>query len=302
MENVAKINLVVQKCQDCPYFRTEDKNAYCSEKTAMKLVINDEQKIPDHCPFVLKRLDEVIKTITESTISVIPKKYIYQIERKQKNNDPDYKFGIDNGFEHINQISDIGLRLFDECMKYGFCNKESIQKQKSMFLIAAYLHDTGLADTPKSNVTHSMEIAKKYLSSTKVDIDEKDAEVIYLAISKYSTGARLETLLDAVLALSDQMDVTRDRILRAITPGETEFLKVKQVELNFFGATTKPDGIALRYVATNGFDPVLAFKTWPKRILVPWMVAQKYFRLRDFRFYVNQERYDVKALLRKIQS
>ena len=124
-------------------------------------------------PFVLKRLDEVIKTITESTISVIPKKYIYQIERKQKNNDPDYKFGIDNGFEHINQISDIGLKLFDECMKYGFCNKESIQKQKSMFLIAAYLHDTGLADTPKSNVTHSTEIAKNIYLVQKLILTRK---------------------------------------------------------------------------------------------------------------------------------
>ena len=308
MKNVAKINLTIENCKDCPFFKKDEKTGKmkCLREARVKVVIREEEQIPDNCPFVLERLDKVLEIMHNLPMTRIPAKCVFQVEKKQKNGDPDRHFNTDNGFKHLRRVIKMGLKLFEECLRFGFCEKDSFEKQKKLFEIAALMHNTGLDEAPKSYVVHSVEIARKYLSeSGKVDIGEEDVEVICSAISNQLTGLRIESPVTAVLALANQMDAVGERVLRTPVFGESEFLKIKKVSLEFFGSRECPEFAVLRYLTnepTDKFEPMAAFKAFPKRLSLIAKVLKDFFNISDFRFYVNQERYDAEEIIKAVTA
>lgn len=298
MRNIAKINLELEHCTDCPYCRKPQGYAefYCQHDLKTPGVeVGDGEEIPDYCPFVIERLQNVIKTIEDCTAGVIPKKFINQVEKKQKD-DPNPKFGADHGFRHIKRVTEIGMDFLESCVGYGFSSTNTVLKEKLLFKIAATMHDIGLADSSRNHAIHSAELAKKYLSGGKVDIDLEDAYTIVHAISNHSDGQEINTIVDAALILADKLDVTGDRIVRVTDKITAEVLKIEKAEFHLYGKLGKGEGAELKYTVDDGFN-VSILKEWPKCVSIPYRVATEFLGLSEFRFLINDEEVDFKKVL-----
>lgn len=298
MRNVAKLNLEFERCVDCPYCtKPDDGKDFCCQHKLKKSVpeVGDGERVPDSCPFVIMRLQEVMKTIRDGTSSSIPKKFIVQIERKQKD-DPNPKFFADHGWEHIRRVTAIGKRFLDDCVIYGYSSEETVEKEKLLFEIAAYMHDIGLADTFRNHEIHSEELAKKYLSGPKIDIDIEDACTITHAIYNHSKGEETDTIIDAALILADKLDMTAKRVARAEDDITREMLKIQNVEFKIVGESGIPRSVELRYETEPGFKP-LKLKDWPKAVSIPYQITTEFLGLSEFKFIVNNEEVDIKEII-----
>ena len=296
MSNIAKINLSLSCCAECPYVRKNGGEYYCTHDLKnLGLSVGGGDKIPDFCPFVLKRLEEVLKTMDSVSGYSIPKKYINQIERKQVD-DPNPKFGADHGWKHAARVYKYGASFLESLIPYGLNSPDCIQKQELMLAIAAKMHDIGLADSAQNHSIHSAELTKKYFESKKVDIDLEDACVIAHAIYNHSDGEVTNTMVDAALILGDKLDVTSERIVRVTDKITAELTKVESVEYTIFGTNGNAEGAELSYIASDDFD-VEALKEWPKCVEIPKMITTKFLKLPTFRFMVNGEEIDIKKLI-----
>jgi len=298
MANTAMINLSVENCQECPFVRYQKEHAsyFCTRELApMGFNIGDGEGVPDFCPFVLQRLQGVLDVLDETTSGAIPKKYLTQIERKQRD-DPDPKFGADHSFHHAQRVYEYGEKFLMDLIDFQLNSPDFIQKQKLMLKIAANLHDIGLADSARNHAVHSAELAKKYFSSGKVDIDLQDANEIVHAICNHSDGNETRNLLDAALALGDKLDVSKERIVRVTSPITAELIKVDSVEYRIVGSNREAKRAELRYVTSGGFN-VQSLSEWPKSVLIPKMIAEKMLGL-SFRFFVDEAEIDFKAILK----
>lgn len=298
MQNVAKINLELSRCTDCPYCRKLQGYAdyFCQHDLATPgIEVGDGELVPDFCPFVIERLKKVLDTIKDGTSTTIPKKYLNQIEKKQKD-DPDPKFGADHSFAHITRVIDIGNSFFDECFEYGYTDSNKVLKERYLFSIAVYLHDIGLADSSRNHDIHSAELAKKYLSGPKVDIDLEDAYTIVHAIGNHSKGEETRTIIDAALILADKLDVTKHRIVRVTSPITKELLKVEKIDFELSGKKGKVELATLRYTTNGDFD-ALSLREWPKCVSIPMMVAKKFLKVPNFQFIVDGVEINVKEII-----
>ncbi|MBR1801643.1 HD domain-containing protein [Candidatus Saccharibacteria bacterium] len=297
MANVAKINLLVERCMDCPYCRKPQGYAefYCQHDLRTPGVeVGDGERVPDYCPFVIERLKGVLEMVENGGSGAFPKKLLKQIERKQID-DPNPKFGADHSFRHARRVSEIGVDFLEHCVGYGFSSPNTVLKEKLLFQIAAWLHDIGLADSVRNHEIHSAELAKKFLTGAKIDIDAEDADVIVHAVANHSKGDETQTIVDAALILADKLDVTSDRIVR-LTDGITrEVQKIQAAEFKFYGKLGQPKGAELRYMVDEGFDRKF-FRIWPKAIQVPYRLTTEYFGLEEFRFLINGEPVELKGL------
>ena len=298
MQNVAKINLEFERCVDCPYCRKPDGYAeyYCQHDLKTPGVeVGDGEEVPDFCPFVIQRLKKVLDTIQEGTVGTIPKKYINQVERKQKD-DPHEKFGADHSWRHIKRVTEIGVDFLEHGVAYGYSSANTVLKEKLLFQIAAYMHDIGLADSAINHDIHSASLTEKYLSSSKIDIDIRDAYMIVHAIANHSDGGEINTNVDAALILADKLDVTADRIVRVTDKITAECLKIKAAEFKLYGKLGKAKGAELRYTVDEGFD-LSVFKAWPKAIRIPYRVTTEYLGLKEFKFLINGELINLKGIM-----
>ncbi len=298
MRNVAKINLELSHCTECPFCAKPEGyvGLYCQhDLKSPGLEVGDGDVIPDFCPFVIQRLEIVYKTICEGTNSSIPKKFLTQIEKKHRD-DPNPKFFMDHSWDHIRRITAIGERFLGNCVEYGFSSPDTVQKEILLFKIAAYMHDIGLAETFRNHEIHSAELTKKYLSSPKIDIDLEDAYTIVHAISNHSKGEDTRTIIDAALILADKLDITCKRIVRPNDDVTKELLKIQEATFDIYGKNGLPRGAELKYVTDENFD-VLKLQAWPKAISVPYRVTTEFLKLPEFIFTVNGEQIDIKEII-----
>jgi len=286
-ENVAKINLEVRKCQDCPFVRKQKGYAgwFCTHDLHTPGIEVNENMVPSWCPFVVGRLQKVLGIMEDVSEASIPKKWIRQIERKQKDH-PDPKFGADHAWKHIENVTSYGEDFLEYCVGYGIVSNNEVMRLKLLLRIAAMLHDVGLAETNEGYAIHSAGMARKYLSSKKIDIEERDIDLICHAISDHSYGQDTKNLLDAALLLGDKLDVTRDRMIRKTKPIIEELMKVEKVEYRFLGKLFVPTGAELRYFTNGDFD-VSVLKSWPKAITIPRKVTLEFLGLSSFKFLVD---------------
>ena len=298
MRNVAKINLELEHCTECPYCRKPQgySELYCQHDLYTPgIEVGDGDVIPDFCPFVIERLENVLKTIEDGSVGTIPKKYLNQIERKQKD-DPDPKFGVDHAWSHIRDVTAFGKAFLGDCVEYGYSTPNTVQKEGILLAIAAYLHDIGLADSSRNHEIHSAELAKKYLSGPKIDIDVEDAYTIVHAIYNHSKGEETRTIVDAALVLADKLDVVKSRVVRPTDEFVKEMTKINKASFRIYGRDHKAEGAVLRYEADEGFD-VAKMKLHPKHIQIPKMIATEYLGLPTFKFMVNDEVVDIKGII-----
>jgi HD superfamily phosphodiesterase len=297
--NIAKVDLSVTNCRECPFCHKPKGCAeyYCRHDLKHPGVdVGEGKKVPDFCPFVLGRLQKALRAMDSVSNCAIPKKNVCEIEKKQKDS-PDTKFDADHGRGHINRVTDIGLSIFKKCAIWGFFSPDSIQKEQLLFEIAASLHDIGLADSSSNHATHSAEVAKRFLTGPKIDLDEEDVEVIIHAIRNHSKGEEIKSGTDAILLLADKLDVTKERIIRVRSKIAAELSKVYSVSYNFHGrAGRRPSRAELRYVTKDDFD-IEALLDWPKIVTIPMRVTKEFFKVPEFRFIVNEEVIDLSKII-----
>lgn len=295
--NVAKINLEIRQCSDCPFARLQsgyDGEWYCVHDLNNPGLKVEKETVPDWCPFVLERLQKVLGIMQNGTGTAMPKKWLNEIMRKQRD-DPDPKFGADHTFGHIDRVVKYGENFLEECVRFGVVSNNEIQRLKLLLRISAMLHDVGLADSSRNHEIHSAELAKKYLLSGKLDIDDEDVQMIVHAIFNHSKGNETRNALDAALIIGDKLDVTKKRIVRETDAITVELKKVEQVEYKFFG-WSKPDVAELRYT-TNGEDfDVSKLSYWPKALSIPERIAREFLGAKKFRFLVDGNEVDVSKI------
>jgi hypothetical protein len=310
MQNIAKINLAIEQCKECPYCRRssdDEKKFVCRHQDATngEAEVGDGSHVPDFCPFILKRLQAVYDYMTSGAITKRPKSFINQIEHKCEDQ-PNPKFGADHGFGHIKRVTSIGLNLLDQFVAFGYVKPESVEREKLLLKIAAYLHDIGLADQLSNHAAHSAEMASKYLNDRTIDIDPGDIYLIYHAISNHSAGLDTKTAVDAVLILADKLDTTGVRIKRALDDLTREQTKITATEFRMYREPGNfkmyrgegvPVGAELRYTTKENFNVQLFMKEWPKAVLIPRMVALEYLNLKWFKFIVNNEEVNITSIL-----
>ncbi len=298
--NIAKINLEVARCLDCPYCHKPDGYPayHCTHDLHNPgIEVGEGEVIPDFCPFVLERLEKMLKKVADCPATTIPKKYIAEIGRRQKD-DPDPKFGADHAWDHVKRVVDFGDEFLEHCVAYGYLSSDSVQKEKILFKMAAYMHDIGLADTKMNHAIHSAGLAERFLMNPKNDISEEDVHVIVHAICNHSEGRETRTLTDAVLLISDKVDMTKERVNRVMEPILAEMLKIERVDFRFVGKNGKAKRAELCYFTDKEkkFD-VLSLKKHPRFVSVPMRVALDYFRVPEFRFLVDGKLIDVKQII-----
>lgn len=296
MRNVAKINLEINRCVECPYCYKPEGHSECFCRHDLKnpgLELGDGETIPDFCPFVIERLQKVLKTIDGCSCASIPKRYLMQIKKRQKD-DPNPKFGADHSWLHVRNVTQIGLKFLEDCSRFGYSSPDTIQKEKLLFQIAAYMHDIGLADSAHNHAIHSSELAKKYLSGPKIDIDVEDVYTIVHAIFNHSDGEDTRNIVDAALILADKLDVTGRRIVRVTDKITAAVQHIVDAQYEIYGEKTAK-GARLKYVTDGGFD-ISAIKLWPKCIMVPKRITEKYLGIPEFHFLIDDEEIDIKAL------
>ena len=257
--------------------------------------MGDGEAIPDFCPFVIERLEKVLKVIDEGSIGTIPKKFINQIERKQKD-DPNPKFYADHGWGHVRRVTAIGKDFLESCVGYGYSSSNTVLKEKFLLEIAALMHDIGLADSARNHEIHSAELAKKYLSGPKVDIDLEDACTIVHAIYNHSKGDETQTIIDAALILADKLDVAKERIIRPEDEITKELLKVHATGFRFHGKLGKAKSAELWYETDEGFN-ALALRDWPKAVSIPYRITTEFLGLSEFMFTINGRQIDFKGII-----
>lgn len=293
--NIAKLELSVESCRECPFCHKPKGYVeyFCRHDLKHPGVdVGEGKKVPDFCPFVLGRLQRAFKAMDSVSNCAIPKKNICEIEKKQKDN-PDPKFDADHGWQHIKRVTEIGLGIFKKCATWGYFSPDSIQKEQLLFEIAVWLHDIGLSDSSSNHATHSAEIAKRFLTGSRVDIDESDVEKIVHAIRYHSKGEEITNALDAILLLSDKLDVTKERILRVRNKISAELSKVYAISYDFCGrAGRRPSRAELKYITKDDFD-VDAISDWPEIVTIPMRVTKEFLKISEFRFIVNEEVIDI---------
>lgn len=297
MRNVAKINLEINRCVECPYCHKPKGHSeyFCRHDLEHPgLELGDGEAIPDFCPFVIERLQNVLKTIDDCSCTSIPKKYLMQIEKRQRD-DPNPKFGADHSWLHARNVTQIGLKFLEDCSRFGYSSPDTIQKEKLLFQIAAYMHDIGLADSARNHAIHSSELAKKYLSGPKIDIDVEDTYTIVHAIFNHSDGEDTRNIIDAALILADKLDVSGRRIIRVTDKITAAVQHIVDAHYEIYGEKTAK-GARLRYVTDGGFD-VSAIELWPKCITVPKRITEEYLGIPEFHFLVDDKEIDIETIL-----
>lgn len=298
--NVAKISLEIRKCRDCPFVREQKGYAgwFCTHDLRTPGIEVNENMVPSWCPFVVGRLQEVLNTMNSVNDSSIPKKWINQIERKQEDH-PDPKFGADHAWGHVLRVTEYGERFLEECVGFSILSNNEIQRLKLLLRISAMLHDVGLAESNRNHAIHSAEMAKKYLLSSKVDIDEEDVKEIYHAIYNHSDGRETRNYLDAALLIGDMLDVNRERMTRNTGSIIEELRKVTEVKYELFGKLAEPKGARLKYYTDGtGFD-VFKLRSWPKAVLIPQEITLGFLGLSEFRFFVDEKEVELKRVIQR---
>jgi hypothetical protein len=296
MSNVAKINLEVHECKKCPFVRNyaNKKNYICTNvRRGRGVPIEDETTVPDNCPFIIKRLENAVQAFKDVSSTAIPKKYIGQVEKKQRTGAPDVKFGIDHGWGHISSVQAIGNAFLESCYAYGIIPFKSLKKYQLLFYLAAALHDIGLADTVKNHAAHSAELARKYLQN--VDIDQEDVEKIVHAITVHSDGECVNDILDAALIIADKLDV---RASRVVSPRDDaiirECYKIVDAKFEIKGEAGVPTSVELRYTTKGDFNVDVFLSEWPKGILLPKRITNEFLEIPDFKFIVDGQEIVIK--------
>lgn len=288
MKNVAKINLEVSSCNDCPFGRDAGKvSVKCVHDLPDGVDVGEGECVPDFCPFVLQRLQKILDSIEESSNGVIPKSYVAKVGRRQQENAGNTvmpKYSTDHSFRHVLKVQEIGVDFLHACVDAGFSSPDTIQKEILLFKLAAYMHDIGLADSLMNHAIHSSELAKKYLS--KQDIDEEDMMIIVRAIANHSDGQDTKTIIDAALLMADKLDVTGDRIIAVVDDVTELFSKVTDVSYSFYRKRGKVVGAKLEY-KTEGLNGDDIIATYPKSITIPKMITEKFLKLPEFKFVVD---------------
>lgn len=296
-QNVAKINLEVRQCRDCPFARLQEGYGewfciYDLKNPGMRV---NEKTIPDWCPFVLERLQKAYDIMKNGTLTSMPRRWLNDIAKRQKD-DPNPKFGADHAFGHVARVIRYGDEFLEECVGFGILSNNEIQKLKLLLRISAMLHDVGLADSVRNHDIHSAELAKKYFASGKVDLDEEDEKLIIHAILNHSKGHETRTFLDAALIMGDKLDVASERMMRVTDVIIAELMKVEKVEYRLHGQITKPEVAELKYI-TNGeeFD-VSTLSHWSRSVLVPKMLSLDFLKVPEFKFFVDDREVDVSEI------
>lgn len=295
--NVAKINLEVSSCNQCPFGRDAGKGSTrCVHDLPHGIDVGEGEYVPDFCPFVLQRLQKILDFVEGSSNAVIPKVYVYKVERMQKvnaGNSEMPKRSVDHSFQHIRRVQDYGVDFLHACVDAGICSSDEVEKAVLLFKLAAYMHDIGLADSLKNHAIHSSELAKNFLS--RQDIDENDMMTIVHAIANHSDGRETRNIVDAALLIADKLDMTGNRIIAVVDDVTDLCTKVTEVRYSFYHKKGKVVGAKLEY-KTEGLNGEDIIKVYPKSVLIPKMITQEFLKLPEFKFIVDGATINVDAL------
>lgn len=295
--NVAKINLEVKRCKDCPYVHKDGRLYYCTYHGLNNpgLSVEEGKEVPDWCPFVLLRLEKVLEKIQ---------------------NDPVIKQG-ENALEgpifeaeHEKRVYQYGRKFLEDCVGLGLLSNNSIQKLKLMLKIAVMFHNVGqlaldgswfkrsILESPYT-VTYSAELAKEFFEDKQVDIAGEDAKMIVHAISNHQTGDDTQNLLDAALLLGDKLDTVKDKVTNARGAIQAsvlaELLKVEGVEFQLSGENKKVQEAKLIYRTSGEFD-VSALSCCSECLSIPLFVAMD-LKASEFKFIVDDQEIDALEIL-----
>ena len=110
MANIAKIQLTIRHCSDCPYAvkRSEYAGWFCiHDMQNVGLSVGDGQEIPDFCPFVLSNLQHILDDFEQSNYHQAP--------------------------------SLCGQHFLEDCISLGLNSPDFVQKQTLLLKIALLL-------------------------------------------------------------------------------------------------------------------------------------------------------------------
>ncbi len=110
MANIAKIQLTIRHCSDCPYAvkRSEYAGWFCiHDMQRVGLSVGDGQDVPDFCPFVLAALQRIVDELEQS-----------------------------GGYQALPLH---GQHFLEDCISLGFNSPDYVQKQTLLLKIAMLL-------------------------------------------------------------------------------------------------------------------------------------------------------------------
>ncbi len=296
MGNVAKINLSVSSCSECPFSRSSKTAVKCVHEKMMNIDVDEGDVVPDFCPFVVQRIEAVMQGIENLPNTTIPKTYLETIRKKQNKGDysgANSKYGVDHAWYHMRRVQEIGIDFLQSCVDFGYVSPDSIQKEVALFKIAAFMHDIGLAESVRNHAIHSSELAKKYL--LKQDIDEEDVHTITHAIANHSSGDDTRTIVDVALLIADKLDVIGDRVIKPVDAVSLGYSHVKSASYNFVRKRNEVVEAVLKY-ETEGFDAMEMMRIYPKGVYITKYITLRYFKIPSFRYIVDGKEIDTKNI------
>ena len=247
----------------------------------------DHDLIPDWCPIIVARLEQLYKQILGSGHYFRITGFIDQQKTEAA------KEGFWYGKEHAEHVVRLGEYFLNELRKDLLWEGRITEKDIWLFKIAALLHNIGIFRVSANYAAKSAEMAHDFLGDRTL-ISQNDADVIIHAIEQHSDGEELNTIVDAALFLAGKLDMAADRIKPDhIESGELsslqqEMLKIGLVELAVAkGPGDVSDRVAeLRYQTVGIFDPKVLTEC-PQCIAGPRKVALDYLKCSEFKFTIN---------------
>ena len=296
----------IDRCRNCVRSRADEQETlwcdhdYIGSPYNVSGINADYDLIPDWCPEVTARLEELYKQIFSGA------QYfrIMDFIDRQKAWAP--VEAIWHGKEHAKHVVRLGEYFLNELRSDVVWEYKITEKDIWLFKIAALLHNIGVFRVSANHAAKSAEMASDFLGDRTL-ISQDDADIITHAIGQHSDGDELNAVVDATLFLADKLDVAADRIRpdRAksgeLTPMQQEMQKIVTASLamtkKFDSAYGHLSNVAeLRYQTIGTFNPK-ALSEWPKCITGPRKVALEYLKCSDFKFIVNGHQIDYEPII-----
>lgn len=186
-----------------------------------------------------------------------------------------------HGIGHITRVMN-----YVETILTGInCDEHTVELGK----IAAYLHDIGAIMGKERHAERSAEYVNNYL--TKLNMNEKDKELIVNAIKNHSKG--LETKIGAALTFADKIDMQKSRMMRFI---EGNYFHDNIKHMLDVKLTVDENNIIVNIITDRSFD-YNSLKDYSKMITKP-IEMSKYLN-RNCIFQINNKEIDLYSIVTK---
>lgn len=119
------------------------------------------------------------------------------------------KVALDHGMKHMDRVANSIYYLLKE---YG-CNKEIC----ILGYIAGLIHDIGMIDGKKGHAENGAEMSRTFLKRLNI-VNQIDIEKIANAIKNHGNGGTKPDILTTFLAISDKVDMCKQRSLAKQSP------------------------------------------------------------------------------------